>query len=167
MPVCPAAIAVAKPRKDSWLYEELLDFAFIIGGDTRVEKTRFPGVFSIYSSLDARRLSRMVARMEFSFMKRLVPSGLCLVEPELSELLEGVRSLLGGFRGEAIVSVAVRGRGKSIASEGSIERTIAGMGVRKSKKSRFMVAVESVDEVFIASFGTTGYCGYDCVYTKI
>jgi len=167
LPECPAAVAVAKPRRDSWLVEELYDTLFPGDPGARVERTRFPGVLLVYTSLEPSRLVALIRRAEHGFLQRLVPAQRCIPnaapgDPE--RLVAELASLLAaGGVSQATLIASLRGEGKRLAGgRRSLEEAMARAGVRPARRARHAVAVESVDTLIVAAAGITRGCGLGC-----
>ena len=169
MPECPAAVAVAKPRRDSWLVEELYDTLFTGDPGARVVRTRFPGVLLVYSSLEPARLVPLFRRVEHSFLQRLVPAQRCIAEASPGDperLVEELARLLAAAEvKEAKLLAVMRGAGKEVyGGSRSLEQAMARAGVKPSRRAhRYVVALESVDRLLVAAAGITRGCGLGCI----
>ncbi len=168
MPLCPKGVAVSKPKRDTWLVEELLDTIVPKDPTVRVEASGYPGVVLVYSSLEPWRLSKLVYSGYHSFMRRFVPSQYCVRVASLGELeaLVGrIASLLEGRRLRLMVSL--RGFLKRQGGERIVRARLLDSGCIIDRGSSFALAIESIDEVVVAAMGNTRRCGLDCVTISI
>ena len=169
LPQCPAAVAVAKPRRDTWLVEELYDTVFLGDPEARVERTRFPGVLLVYTRLPPERLIPLFRRVEHSFLQRLVPAQRCVAQASPGDperLVEELARLLASAGvGEARLIAVLRGEGKGLAAgRRALEEAMLRAGVRPARRAaRHAVAVESVDRLLVAAAGITRGCGMECL----
>lgn len=164
LPQLVKAVAVSKPRRDTWLVEELLD-AFIVWDEgVRVERTRFPGVLLVISEkLDPQSIVRLASRLEFSFMSRLVPATIAVEVENLNQLLEKLVEVIGGSGvHEFKLQAVVRGDGKTVVSESQLRAALEKMNFRVAGNARKVLAVESIDRLFVATLGEVRKCGYNC-----
>ena len=165
VPACPQGIAVSRPKRGSWLVEELLDTLVVEDPGARVEATKYPGVFLVYSSLRPSRIAKLVYSGYHSFMKRFVPSQFCGVVASIGELEQFLGSSLGSFiRGRDLrLMVTLRGLLKRLGGERTIRSLLLSLGCSITRKPELVLAVESIDEVVVAALGNTRRCGPDCV----
>lgn len=163
LPELVKAVAVSKPNRDTWLVEELLDSFTPWDEGVEVTRTRFPGVLLVLSrKLDPATISRLSRRVEFSFMARLVPAVVALHVGAKSELLEALERLLKGVTEDLDLITVIRGEGKSVVSESDLRSLITGMNYRLRRGARRVLAVESVDRLFVLAVGVIRSCGLNC-----
>jgi len=163
LPELVKAVAVSKPNRDTWLVEELLDSFTPWDEGVEVTRTRFPGVLLVLSrKLDPTTISRLSRRVEFSFMARLVPAVVALHVGAKSELLEALERLLKGVTEDLDLITVIRGEGKSVVSESDLRSLITGMNYRLRRGARRVLAVESVDRLFVLAVGVIRSCGLNC-----
>jgi hypothetical protein len=163
LPELVKAVAVSKPNRDTWLVEELLDSFTPWDEGVEVTRTRFPGVLLVLSrKLDPATISRLSRRVEFSFMARLVPAVVALHVGARSELLEALERLLKGVTEDLDLITVIRGEGKSVVSESDLRSLITGMNYRLRRGARRVLAVESVDRLFVLAVGVIRSCGLNC-----
>ncbi|MCX8195916.1 MAG: hypothetical protein N3F67_02415 [Acidilobaceae archaeon] len=166
MPQLLKAIAVAKPQRESWLTEELYDLLLPLDEEARVERSSFRDVLLVISArLSAAQISAAALRQEFSFMARLVPALLIVKASRSEEVLEAIRRVAP--RGPVRLMVSLRGRGKGVASEEAIAGSLRSAGVQLDRRAAEAIAVESVDELFVISYGITRKCGLSCTLLVI
>jgi hypothetical protein len=163
LPELVKAVAVSKPNRDTWLVEELLDSFTPWDEGVEVTRTRFPGVLLVLSrKLDPATISRLSRRVEFSFMARLVPAVVALHVEAKSELVGVLERLLRGVAEDLDLIVTIRGEGKSVVSESDLRSLITGMNYRLRRGARRVLAVESVDRLFVLAVGVIRSCGLNC-----
>ncbi len=170
----PKAVATSKPKRETWMIEELYDT--LIGGGLHAEivKTRYPGVVLVYANIEPARLSKMVYSNYHAFMKRFTPA-MSLIhiknQDEIlhSAIINGIDEhlnntiRLGAKKYGVNLIVALRGVSKSHINKQLVEDRLLRSNIRTNRRSSIMLIIESVDEfVFIAS-GITRYCGPGCV----
>ena len=165
VPICPQGVAVSRPKRDSWLIEELLDTLVPEDPGARVEATRYPGVLLVYSSLRPARLAKLVYSGYHSFMKRFVPSQFCSIASSVEDLEAFLESSLSraASGGRLRVMVSLRGVLKRLGGERAVRSLLSRLGYSITRDSSLVLAVESVDEVVVAALGNTRRCGPDCV----
>jgi len=164
LPELVKAVAVSKPNRDTWLVEELLD-ALIVGDEgVEITRTRFPGVLLVLSrKLDPVTVSKLSRRTEFSFMSRLVPAILTIKVESVGELLGALEEVLRGRPVEELdVWVTIRGEGRNVVSESYVKNMVSTMNYRLRRGAGRVLAVESVDKLFVVAVGTMRSCGLNC-----
>jgi hypothetical protein len=163
LPELVKAVAVSKPNRDTWLVEELLDSFTPWDEGVEVRRTRFPGVLLVLSRrLDPATIARLSRRVEFSFMTRLIPATIALHVEAKSELVGALERLLRGVTGDLDLIVTIRGEGKSVVSESEVKSLITGMNYRLRRGAVRVLAVESVDRLFVLAVGVIRSCGLNC-----
>ncbi len=170
MPLCPQVIAVSKPKRVRWCYEELADLAAYLEGE--VEETGFPGVCTVYTRRrvidsidDALRLYK------FSFAKRVVIPWSCVKEQgELTEILENLFNILRNIYiekySEVRLIVSLRGRSKQYLPASTLHKLLVEHGMRGDRRSRLVLAIEGLDSIVAVAFGRERSCGYDCLLVR-
>ncbi len=153
MPLCPAAVVVAKPGRVGWALEEAWDLAVLLDGEAR--ETGYPGVILVYSNLPRHEIVEKFRRaLRQSFIVRIVVPRVCGTvdsPPRVKPPVERARLI-----------VALRGASKRVP----VEEIIVGRLVR-DRRSRYIVDVEGVDEIIMVSWGEARACGYDCTLVGV
>ena len=171
----PKAVATSKPKRETWMIEELYDTLIGGGLDAEIVKTRYPGVVLVYTNAEPARLSKIVYSSYHAFMKRFTPAmSLVHIEELHSELahtivINNINShidniiRLGARRYGVNLIVALRGVSKDYVDRRLIENKLLSNNIHTSRRSNIVLVIESVDQfIFIAS-GITRYCGPGCV----
>ncbi len=164
LPELVKAVAVSKPNRDTWLIEELLDALIVGDEEVEVRRTRFPGVLLVLSRrLDPVSVSRLSRRVEFSFMTRLVPALVAMEVRVREELVRTLEEMLRGVRVEELdLMVTVRGEGKDVVSEFDVREVVSRLNYRLRRGAGRVVAVESIDKLFVMAVGVVRSCGLNC-----
>ncbi|MEB3779847.1 MAG: hypothetical protein GSR85_06420 [Desulfurococcales archaeon] len=164
MPLCPSAIAVSKPKRDTWMEEELLDTLIPWDPNAQIKPSGFPGVLLVYTKLDPYQLGRIISSGYHAFVKRVVPAQRCLISPSRHDLLREIEEIVMKYRpGRIRLSTSIRGTGKTIITHSVIEEFLRGLNVVIYRKSKTMLCIESVNELFIITLGEARFCGPDCI----
>lgn len=149
LPELVRAVIVAKPQREGWAIEEAYDLLVPIDPSAQVVATRFRDVLVALSSAPSQLISQAAARMEFSFVSRIVPSLVALRSERQEEVLEAMRRISP----EALlVEARLRGRSKEIMRGAPL--TEARRGLR--------LFLEGIDNLFVISYGITKRCGLGC-----
>ncbi|MEM1873190.1 MAG: hypothetical protein QXS85_05020 [Acidilobaceae archaeon] len=157
-------LAVSKPGREAWLYEELYDALVAASLSSRVESTRFKGVFLIYSDASPREIAESIAEYKTHTATRVLLASMTLARPRREELERAVRELLEASRVARVrLILKPRGLGEGLVSERDIASMLELLGARVDPGSRAVLAVESVDDLFLITLGTTRSCGFKCI----
>ena len=170
----PKAVATSKPKRETWMIEELYDT--LIGGGLYAEivKTRYPGVVLVYANIEPARLSKIVYSNYHAFMKRFTPA-MSLIHLETrsklsySTIIDEINKhidntiRLGAKKHGVNIIVALRGISKSYIDKQLIENKLLSSNIRANRRSNILLIIESVDEFIFMASGITRYCGPGCV----
>ncbi|MEM0497142.1 MAG: hypothetical protein QXR22_02955 [Acidilobaceae archaeon] len=169
MPEFIKGIAISKPKRESWLIEELYDALIPLDESVIIEKTRFQGVLVILSDrLDARTISRAASKAEFSFMSRLIPALVVLVASSRSDIDNAITRLLDGLTRNNIRLIAnLRGSGKNLYSKRELTSKIESLGFKVLSRASRVLVIESIDNIVVLSYGNTRRCGLNCILLSI
>lgn len=174
LPVCPAAVIVAKPKRTRWCLEEAWDLATVLG--LRVYETGNTGVFLLWG--DSPHLSRegfldSLRRYRFSFASRVVLSRACIrlagedrdriVEEAYSVIKKALSRVAGGVR----LIIALRGKSKGYLDEHAISDFIRASGLRVDRRGPYILDLEGFDNNIIVSWGRPRSCGYQCLLVGV
>jgi len=164
LPQLVKAVAVSKPRRSSWLIEELLDALIPLDESVEISRTRFPGVLVVISEkLTPRDVARAALRVELSFMSRLVPAIVALEAEREEQVVEALLDILGRARvGEVRLEAVIRGEGKRVVTEAMVREALVKAGLRLAMSSKKILALESIDKLFVAAIGEARKCGLSC-----
>ena len=161
MPPCPAAVVIAKPKRDKWCLEEAWDLAAVLGGYVR--STPFPGVYLVMGSETnyKRTILDVVRDYRFSFASRLVVPKICAsVEETDVESIIASRLASSRIRSPVRLIVALRGKSKKYIRKNII---LNKLNVKLDRSSSFIIDIEGVDDLVLASWGDAKKCGYGCL----
>lgn len=165
MPERPTAVIVAQQGRHSWALEEAWDLAVSLDPDGgKVIETGFQGVFLVYaSSSGPRDVSVAASRMEMGFISRVVPVVHCLQASTRDDVEEALEMVARGLEGPVRIIVSIRGVGKKIGGRSMVESVLRRVGLHLRKNSKYVIAVESIGDMFIISHGIMRRCGLGCI----
>ena len=177
MPI-PRAVATSKPKRETWMIEELYDTLIGNGLEAKIVKTRYPGVVLVYTSLEPEKLAKIVYSNYHAFMKRFTPA-MSLLNPsksvnnltrrflaELQSHLDNIISLGAKNTGVNLI-VSIRGDIKYHINRQLIENIILDHNMPINRRSNIMLVVESVDSIAFIASGITRYCGPGCITVSL
>ncbi|MCE4628271.1 MAG: hypothetical protein F7C34_03880 [Desulfurococcales archaeon] len=146
LPVCPRAVATARPGREAWALEEVLD-ALAPEPDAVAVETGYPGVFGVISSSPPCRLASLFMGWEYSFVRSIVVAEKC-GPCESGERLAGL--VAGACPRRARFLFRLRGPCKGAFDP---REAASRAGVSEARGSRYVLAVEGVGGWVIASCG--------------
>jgi hypothetical protein len=151
-------IAVSLPSKDSWAYEELYDTVFEADQNAIIEKTRYRGVFLIYLSVKIEKVANNFLQYQHAFLSRVLPIKYC--GNELNVIIKSLNELPKGY---IKLMMHLREPIKNKINEDEIINIIKEEGYNITKKSNYVLAVESIDDLIISGNGIIRKCGPSCI----
>lgn len=168
MPICPAAIIVAKPKRHQWCFEEAWDIASILGVD--VHTTNYSGIFYLTGSRCSvkRKLVDVIRRYKFSFASRLIIPNACLslhggANDNLIEQINNILSIISRNINKPVrIIYGVRGRAKDHLKESTINNLLSKNNIRTFRGSNYAIDFEGLDNYIIVAWGRVLSCGYQC-----
>ncbi len=160
---CPKIIAIAKPKRTKWCYEELMDLATFMGGE--VHYTNYEGVFTITSNIEIplENILTGIRIYKFAFAKRLVLVMECAWSRD--ETLNAIIKILDKFNKLSNIKVimAQRGASKKYINKNDIKNIMKNKRLFYNKKSNIVLDIEGIDNLIAISFGPSISCGFDCM----
>ncbi|MCE4601521.1 MAG: hypothetical protein F7C38_08230 [Desulfurococcales archaeon] len=141
--------------------EEAWDLAAAMGGYVR--STPFPGVYLIMGNEIARydNILDVVRDYRFSFASRLVIPKVCAsIGGADVESLIASRLASSRIQSPVRLIVALRGKSKKYIKKDII---LSKLNIILNRNSSFVVDIEGIDDLVLASWGYARRCGYGCL----
>jgi len=139
--------------KEDQAINEVIDILLPLDENIRVEKTKYPGVIVVYSSLNSHDLARVLYNSPTSTIIRIVPCDVC-VETSIESIIKAVLNLTEGvFNSNTKFMVDCIRRGRRVKSSLDVEKYVGWEIVKRygSKvsfsKPEYIVKVEIIDEI--------------------
>ncbi|MCE4608586.1 MAG: hypothetical protein F7B61_06500 [Caldisphaeraceae archaeon] len=157
MPACPNIVASSLPSKEFWAYEELYDTVFEADEEAAVVRSKYKGVFLVYTKKTGAVLNNFF-RYQHAFLGKVLPVKIC--DLDIRDLIRKSIELLSVKEVRLMLHIREPLKGK--VHEDYILFLIASEGLRLGKRSKFIFAIESIGNIFLSSFGITRKCGPHC-----
>ncbi|MEM1904570.1 MAG: hypothetical protein QXP64_00330 [Acidilobaceae archaeon] len=157
-------VAVSKPGRDAWLFEELYDSLIAVDTSSRVEPTRFRGVYLLFSSAKPREITESILKYRTHSATRVVLASKALYSSSKTTVLSVIKELVESTGARSLrLFYKTRGEGESVISREDIFELLRSLNVFSTPSSKQALALESIDHLFIISLGNTLSCGLRCV----
>lgn len=139
--------------KEDQAINEVIDILLSLDENVKVEKTKYPGVIVVYSSLNPHDLARILYTSPTSTIIRIVPCDIC-VKTSIKSIVKAVLNLTEKvFNSNIKFMVDCIRRGRKVESSLDVEKYVGWEIVRKygSKvsfsKPDYIVKIEVIDEI--------------------
>jgi len=143
--------------KEEQAINEIIDILLALDENIKVEKTKYPGVILVYSSLNPHELARILYTTPTSTIIRIVPCDIC-VKTSLENIIKAAVTLANGiFSKETKFMVDCIRRGRKVKSSVEVEQytgweIIKRYGSKVSLRNPdYIIKVEIVDEIACVS----------------
>jgi tRNA(Ser,Leu) C12 N-acetylase TAN1 len=163
-------IVTAKPGRSSWAAEEVTDTLLYVDPDAEVVQTKFEGVLIARLKTDVTEVIRVIKRFEYAFISFITPVIVRCVNASRDEVISVISRAaekLAREGSQVALRAKLRGRSKEVLSESLIEKVIASMGIKLSRRAGKILAVEGVDDYLGVGYGITRSCGVGCTLVDL
>ena len=148
----PKLLATCKPGKEEQAEIEILDCLLPYDHEIDVERTEFPGVLLVYSSLQPFEAYRRLKRCPKAYIQAITPIQV-YIRTSVDEILKSAIKLVEGvLKPEDTFAVRCRKRGKLIRSSVEVERVV-GKAIMEStgakvdlENPQYVVVIEVVGQ---------------------
>ncbi len=158
-------LVTAKPGRQAWALEEVLDTVFPVDPGAEVLETGFEGFIIVESSARRRRLARAIRSTTYAFISFITLAAVECWPRSPGEVLDWVYRLAMSASGRPLrLRVKTRGEGKKLLGRSDVEEAARSAGARLSRAASVMLVVESAGLRFYLTIGNTLPCGESCLY---
>lgn len=150
---CPKLLITCPHGREERAIEEIMDILMVEDLNVECEKSKFPGVVLVYTSLDPLKAAKMLYEKPTSYIFRIVPVFKC-VKTDIENIVNECLNLAVKYmKSKCRFYVDCIRRGRRVSSSVEVERKV-GIAIAERLKCTvdfenpdYIVKVEVVDEI--------------------